>query len=128
MANIQGRPRLCHDPISLERAFEELLEVRIRHPVATDFQALFGVPFVIDVVRRIGENKICEVASHESFDITDPGCIADEHPVLSEVPEVPRYRSGRLGQFRDGIFVRQTLDGFLGGQQPRKFFFDRRAR
>lgn len=66
MANVQGGARLYSRSHSAESAFQKTLELGLGHPVALDLQFLLGVSLVIDVVRRISEDQICNIAGHQS--------------------------------------------------------------
>jgi len=60
---------LRHASARTERSLQEPAELLVGHPVTLDLQAVFGVPLVVNVVWRVGENEIRSVAGHQLGDI-----------------------------------------------------------
>jgi hypothetical protein len=69
---------------------QELLELFGGHPVPTDLEPLFGVAFVIDVVRRIGENQIHRLRRHEVFYVGSKSGVSAKHAMITECPHIAR--------------------------------------
>src|SRR4029077_9496031 len=61
---------------------QELPELLGGHPVPTDLEPLFGVAFVIDVIRRIGENQIHRLRRHEVFYVGSKGGVSTKHAMI----------------------------------------------
>ena len=106
MANVHRGASLHHVPVRAKSGFQELLEVGVGHAIAFDLQSLFGVAFVIDVIRRVRENQICGAASHKLRDSVSIGCIAHEESVVSKDPKIAGEGNRRFRKFRNRILVR----------------------
>jgi Stage II sporulation protein E (SpoIIE) len=91
-----------------------LLNVGVRHSIAADLQALFRVPFVVDVIRRVCEQKVRCCARHQPGHVVAIGRIANEQFVG---PEDPKIADGRLREFRHGVFIYQSFRHVLSGEQ-----------
>ena len=70
MANVQRGAGFHDGSTRAESRLQELLELSIRHAVASDLQVLFGVARIVHVVGRIGKHKISGIASHQALDIS----------------------------------------------------------
>jgi hypothetical protein len=79
-----------------------------------DLATGFGIAFVVHVVRRVCENQIRRVPSHEPFHI------GAHRGITAEDPLVAGNCSRRLGKVRDLVFIRQTLGSILLFEQPLK--------
>jgi hypothetical protein len=72
----------------VKRRLQELLELSLSHPVALNLQVIFRIAFVVYVVRRIDENKIRGITSHQRGHVGAISRITDEQLVVPQNPEI----------------------------------------
>jgi hypothetical protein len=90
VANVDRRAGLDDSAIRAKRGLKERLEVGVGHAVALNFQLLFGVALVIDVIRRVCPHQIRHVACHEVRDLLRLSRVTDQQAMLIESPAVVR--------------------------------------
>ena len=57
--------------------------------VILDGQGIVGLAHVIDVIRRVGQEKVCYPPPQHLCHVLDVGCIAAEQDVVTEHPQLP---------------------------------------
>ncbi|GFI44918.1 hypothetical protein IMSAGC019_00227 [Lachnospiraceae bacterium] len=91
-----------------ERGKKELVKVLILHVVIL---YLPGAPFVIDIVRGIGDHEVCFRPCHQHIVCLRQSGIPDHQPVPPKRPNITHLCHGRLFQFR--VNVKVILRHFL---------------
>ena len=98
-----NRRIVCHDLFHVKESIEkELIKLIVGHVVVFD---LAGGPFIIHVVRRVRDDKVCFLALHQHVVGFFLRGITTNKPVPSQGPNVPHLRNGRFFQFTIDIKV-----------------------
>ena len=61
VAHVHRSARLRDGSAGAKRGFQELFELGLRHSITLNRQVIFRIAFVVYVVWRIDENKICGI-------------------------------------------------------------------
>ena len=70
-------------PVCLE---QELPELAFGHVVVLDFLAVAAL--VVDVVGRVGEQQVSQLAVHQSLHVLRAGAVTTHDPVVAQQPDV----------------------------------------